>query len=190
MSLNKYLQANVLLSNAVKSDETAVRKNAYLSRVNSNWRSALPPLALFDRYYSITTLVLHTNQAQQYLACNYYTYCCYTATPQTPHIAMHTTHTVNASAFCVYARVSVCAVIFTRLMLNVHVLIFEHVGIFYHVPCITWYTGICKGCYSNKRMKPALHCTDAITRYTNAVTEEETHRTELRYFVHSKLISS
>lgn len=157
MSLNKYLQANVLLSHAVKSDETAVRKNAYLSRVNSNWRSALPPLALFDRYYSITTLVLHTNQAQQYLACNYYTYCCYTATPQTPHIAMHTTHTVNASAFCVYACFCMCSHFHKINAECAHADFWNMWVFFFHVLCITWYTGICKGCYSNKRMKPALH---------------------------------
>lgn len=39
--LNKHLQANVLLLRAAKSDETAVRKNTYLSRISSNWRSTL-----------------------------------------------------------------------------------------------------------------------------------------------------
>lgn len=63
MSRNKHLhKTNVLLPHAVKSDETAVRKYPYPSRVSSNWRSPLPSLVLFDRYCSITTPALSTAQ--------------------------------------------------------------------------------------------------------------------------------
>lgn len=95
MSLNKHLQTNVLLPHAAESDETAVRKHPYPSWVSSNWRSTLPPLALFDRYCSITTPVPNTDPARQYTLCNYNSLCCYTMIPHTLH------NTTDVLYFCV-----------------------------------------------------------------------------------------
>lgn len=108
MSLNKHIQTNVLLSHAVKSDETAVRKHPYPSGVGSNWRTTLLPLVLFHRYCSIATTLFNIVPARQYSVCNYDTNCCYPLTLL--DMLKHSMHTCIYSFVCLYAFV--CADMF------------------------------------------------------------------------------